>query len=456
MLPKTIWRDVVLPRMGAYLGMKTSLGELQQYKSLQNVDLLPASPVLKEAEWFKIKEYLLTQAPDTLIVKKTYPIVRDSRQIFRKKDLNLPYSSSTTSMVSFSTQDRLVRYGSAQTSRLYQLNLDNDDLDSLDIGGAPSHIIERDADLFVLSMGLIHPNDHRDGQLLRLKTKSFTTAQTILVNLARPVDFQIVDLDADYDDDLIVCEFGNIKGQLSWYEKGESNFELHQLSGYPGAIKTLYLDLDRDGYKDIISLMAQGDEGIYIYPGNADHTYKIKKIIKRFPPSYGSTYFELKDFNGDGRLDILYTNGDNGDYQPIMKPYHGIRIFLNQSTKDTFLFEEAVFLQLNGAFKSMAADYDLDGDLDIAAISYFPDMKNTPEESFVYFENQGSLSFTGFTFPVSLEGKWLVMDAGDYDGDQDIDLLLGSSRTLASEIMPAHLQRLSSSGVVILENTTIP
>lgn len=74
----------------------------------------------------------------------------------------------------------------------------------------------------------------------------------------------------------------------------------------------------------------------------------------------------------------------------------------------------------------MAYDFDQDGDVDIAAISFFPDFEKAPEESFVYFENQGNFQFTPRTFEASPSGRWLTLEMGDVDGDGDMDLLLGS------------------------------
>ena len=42
-----------------------------------------------------------------------------------------------------------------------------------------------------------------------------------------------------------------------------------------------------------------------------------------------------------------------------------------------------------GAFGARAADFDNDGDLDIAAISFYPDFEIEKRESFVYLQNNG-------------------------------------------------------------------
>ena len=107
-----------------------------------------------------------------------------------------------------------------------------------------------------------------------------------------------------------------------------------------------------------------------------------------FPVIYGSSSFELDDFNHDGFKDILYTCGDNGDYTGnVLKNYHGVYIYLNDGKNN---FTQKYFFPIHGCYKAIARDFDKDGDLDIAAISYFPDLKNQPQESFVYLEQTES------------------------------------------------------------------
>jgi len=151
--------------------------------------------------------------------------------------------------------------------------------------------------------------------------------------------------------------------------------------------------------------------------------------VLSFSPSHGSSFFELIDANGDGHLDILYTAGDNADFKPILKPYHGIYLYLNAGQNQ---FTERFFVPLNGAYKALARDFDQDGDLDVAAVSFFPDFDKRPEEGFVYLENQGDFQFSATSFPEVELGRWITMDAGDVDGDGDEDILSGS---LAFEVI---------------------
>ena len=111
-----------------------------------------------------------------------------------------------------------------------------------------------------------------------------------------------------------------------------------------------------------------------------------------------------------------------------------------------------------GAFRAMARDYDQDGDTDIAAVSYFPDYVKSPRESFVYYENKGKNQFAANTFRNCISGRWLTMDAGDLDGDGDIDLALGNYAYGPTSVPSFLMEAWKSSGppVLILENMLNP
>jgi hypothetical protein len=220
----------------------------------------------------------------------------------------------------------------------------------------------------------------------------------------------------------------------------------------PGAVSAIIRDANNDGLQDIYVLMAQGDEGIFLYENKGDGQFQERRLLS-FSPLNGSQYMELADLNKDGFDDIIYVCGDNADLTPILKKYHGVYIFLNDGKSE---FKQAYFYQMNGAYKAMVRDYDLDGDLDIAAISFFPDYPRYREESFVYLRNVGNLKFEDYSFPQASKGRWIVMDAGDMDADGDIDIALGSFVYFLPDGDTTGLgkQWLSiSPSVIVLENT---
>jgi hypothetical protein len=269
------------------------------------------------------------------------------------------------------------------------------------------------------------------------------------------VDVQFADLNGDGREDFALCVFGNRLGRFSWFENKKDHYEEHVLLDRPGAMRVVILDANKDGRPDLVVLMGQAREGIYLFLNQGGGNFEMRPLVEEHP-LFGFSYFEFADFNGDGAPDILASNGDNGEYPSPMKNYHGVRIYLNDGH---FGFKESWFYPLNGAFRAMAGDFNRDGKLDIAAISFFPDYLKSPEESFVLFQNQGGLLFKPNSLPALVRGRWLTMDVGDLDGDGDLDILLGSfTKGPASIPIPsAVLQTWSSEGLraILLRNTAL-
>lgn len=163
---------------------------------------------------------------------------------------------------------------------------------------------------------------------------------------------------------------------------------------------------------------------------------------------YGSSYFELCDFNKDGKPDIVYTCGDNADFSLVLKPYHGVYIFMNDGNDN---FQQKYFFPINGCYKAIPRDFDNDGDLDIAAIAFFADYGKQPEEGFVYLENKNDFTFEPYTFPESTRGRWLTMDAGDLDGDGRTDIVLGNFSMRPSVVFSA-IDKKKGPPFIVLKN----
>ena len=215
--------------------------------------------------------------------------------------------------------------------------------------------------------------------------------------------------------------------------------------------------MDDDGDLDLLAMFAQGRNEMYFLRNDGVGQFELILLWKR-GPGFGYNGFQLVDFDGDGQMDILAVNGNNMEIRDRpLKPYHGVRLHLNRGEMN---FEETFFYPFYGAIKAIARDFDQDGDLDIAAISAFPDWYSPTPESFVYLQNQGHDGFYAFSAPETVGGRWLVMDAGDLDGDGDDDLVLGGGN--AAPDLPNGLARkkaqdmiLATRAVRYLENQTI-
>jgi hypothetical protein len=251
-------------------------------------------------------------------------------------------------------------------------------------------------------------------------------------SLPRPVKSGTADFDKDGLMDYVSCGFGRDRGGLFLLQQQTNHtFKRKIIRAVPGPEIVYTGDFNGDGWPDIASLFAQADEGIWLFLNDKKGGFTTQNII-RFPSVYGSSSFQLVDVNNDGKLDVVYTCGDNNDYSPIFKPYHGVYIFTNQGN---WKFIQTYFYHINGCSKAIAADFDKDGDLDLAVIAFFPDYKYHPTEGFTYHEQVSPGKFKVHEVPVNLLGRWISMEAGDIDGDGDTDLVLGNFSVGAQGLM---------------------
>lgn len=432
LLDRNSWQQYVLPRMGVLMGVlpKDSAGvkfiETGALEAaMNNPSVMRREAAVSKNEWAAIRNFYLKNAPETL--SPMVPTIDTELPQLRVKFPD--HVLSPPSSVSVKIDGNGIFLGDVHSGRLYRfdqhLTLQNM---ATATGGAVCLNRIPQGDIVTL-IGSFSPTDQPVGSVVFLSKKPGSPPVVLLDSLRRPVHSSVADLDGDGRFDLVTCEFGKWTGNLSWWKNdGKGHFERHILRNMPGAIHTELKDLDGDGRQDVVALFGQGDEGIFIYYNRGGGRFDEVRALQ-FPPSYGSSYFSFFDYNGDGHHDIIYTCGDNADFPPIWKPYHGIRIFQNDGDGH---FEEVFFYPMQGAYAAIPADFDLDGDLDLAAISFFPDFEKTPEAAFVFLENRGGQDYYARTFPSVNRGRWIVMDAGDLDGDGDTDLVLGS---LALEVV---------------------
>lgn len=428
LLDKKTWVNKILPNMGWRLGIREKNEDPyadmvpEEKVLLQHLNIYPEKAALTKSDWKKIVSYFEQQAPDEPVRQKAHDSIATGLSLFSPADILFDDKLlPKTTMLRFDSASDEIYIGDGD-DELYVLDNRFKFKSAWNVESAPVDMdFPHHEPPRLLTIGSISPSDQKKGRLVTFDT-SFTI-QDPPVNidqLPRPVQFVYADLDMDGKQDAIVCGFGNNTGRLAWYSDCKMSAE-NVLSYMPGARRVEVGDFNKDGKPDIMVLMAQAWEEVSIWYNEGKGKFKEKKLL-RFPPVFGASYFELADFNKDGYPDILLTNGDNWDYSRINKNYHGVRIFLNDGK---YNFKEKWFFPLYGASKAVAGDFDNDGDIDIAAISFYNNLDN-PQNGFVYFSNEGNFNFKPSSLPSAALGKWLTMETGDFDHDGDIDIVLGS------------------------------
>ncbi|WP_070138193.1 FG-GAP repeat domain-containing protein [Crocinitomix algicola] len=435
LLDKKSWKNHVIPRMGYMLGIypdSTYRDSLLEPgiagQRVNNANIFPKQPLINEKDWERIKSYYLTNSPEKLApaIAKTIP---ENLTQFTPEIPSFKVSPPSATMIHFSN-DQTLYVGDAISQTFLEFDKEYSLIKSGNVKEGAVSLYTDEKNIWLTIMGSFSPTDNPLGFLLTIPKKGGAMARVPIKNLCRPVHSSYADFNGDGATDIVICEFGKWTGELSlWINDGNDNFTKTTLLNQTGALKSEIRDFDGNGTLDIIALFGQGNEGVSIFYNDGRGNFNRDQVLQ-FSPSNGSSSFDLFDYNNDGFIDIIYTAGDNADFDPIMKPYHGIYIYVNDGNNQ---FKQEYFFQLNGAYRAIPADFDQDGDWDIAAISFFPDYVNSPNESFVYLENKGQNQFSASTFDNHSLGRWIVMEKGDIDQDGDLDLFLGS---LVFEVIP--------------------
>lgn len=463
LLDRATWQSSVLPQMALRMGIAPANindPKIQQaYYHLTETGLYPRPALISTENWQKITQFYESLAPDSLpVVSEDLPIT--NQFTFHQPERRLPpavtcvyFQEETQQMlVANHTQGQLLTIGSdwkaqplvAQTKLVSHVQ------------SLPNNQPGQSSLLITYLGEDIRPEGRPSGEVAEvvISPDTLLSYQRLdLPDLPRVTQAQYVDLVGDTVPELLTCSFGYLHGRLSFWQKNVSgDYQETVIREEAGAQWAIPKDVNQDGKMDLFVLWGQGDERIVFYENLGDGSFKEKTVL-RFPSSYGSSYFEIADFDEDSLPDILYTCGDNADYSTVLKPYHGIYIFRNQGDLQ---FEQTYFFPMNGAYRAITRDFDRDGDQDIAAVSFFADYAHRPEEGFVYLECDGSFQFQASTLPIHELGRWITLDAGDVDQDGDLDLVVGNCSTAGSFDRTLDQAWKEGPPYLILENTHKP
>ena len=246
---------------------------------------------------------------------------------------------------------------------------------------AKTEVVDLDGDgindILVADLGSFTPTDKRDGTVVWLRGKADGTFEpiTLLRGVGRVTDVRAADFRGTGKKDLVVAVFGwQHTGEILFLENhttdwAKPNFTTRVLDDRHGTIHVPIVDLNGDGKPDIVALISQEHEVIVGFINEGNGKFRKQTLYSAPHPGYGSSGIEMVDLDGDGKLDILYTNGDVLDEPYLFKPYHGVQWLKNMGGLS---FEHKSLTPMYGAHRAVAADFRGDGKKGIAAVSFLP------------------------------------------------------------------------------------
>ncbi len=193
-----------------------------------------------------------------------------------------------------------------------------------------------------------------------------------------------------------------------------------------------FADLDGDGDYDLFVTVLSGAYGnqlvnnFYYYKNYGSNStpnfvYQTNNYFSMLD-IYSNSSPELVDIDGDGDLDLFVAN----QYDLSESPWIGkIHFFRNTGSEINPIFEEEATSLLNENMGQMLTpelgDLDGDGDMDLLVgdfngfLQYFENISSGNAITFTFIENVGDIDLSGNSVP----------SLGDIDGDGDLDLLIG-------------------------------
>ena len=222
---------------------------------------------------------------------------------------------------------------------------------------------------------------------------------------------KVADIDGDGDIDVVAAVSGN--DQNVWFENidGQANFgSLQVISTEVQDVRFVTVaDIDGDGAIDILTTCFGDDMVLWNQNTDGLGDFGFNNIIAN--DAVGATVADAGDFDGDGDLDVVSANRNEGT----------VAWYENTDGVGNFGPEQAISTLMPNARFVLVRDIDGDLDMDVLAVT-------TGLARVFWFENvDGTGTFNSGTELPGVAAGSLSIDSKDIDGDGDFDVLVAAS-----------------------------
>jgi len=309
-------QKAILPDMAARMGIKDSAYNpfkglsFNEIEAIHKTGIYPVRPTISKENWLLLKEYILSQAPDSLIA---LPNDNKSNKLSQFIPKPISFDSIKGTFITFleySKKQKKLYVGDIRGNLSVYDPVNKNLAKITQFNSAVVAHADNDSISYTTAIGKLGPSELASGRVF-ITNKNSTSA--ILQIFHRPVHNLVSDLNNNGKQELVISEFGNLTGKLTLLAKTDSiTYTKKTLLNQPGTIRVLAKDMNKDGKQDLIALTSQGDESITILYQRGNLKFRAEKVI-RFSPIFGSSWFEPTSWAelapGSGIFDISFSNG---------------------------------------------------------------------------------------------------------------------------------------------------